>query len=78
MPIVRYASAGSSGLCNKSIKSFGWGFESQSLAWSFVELPSHFVELGLRVHGQVSPLSAAGTVHHINSRHEPGTQAVGK
>ena len=28
----------------------------ESLAWSFVELPSHFVELGLRVHGQVSPL----------------------
>ena len=28
----------------------------RSLAWSFVELPSHFVELGLRVHGQVSPL----------------------
>ena len=23
-------------------------------AWSFVGLPSHFVELGLRVHGQVS------------------------
>ena len=28
----------------------------RSLAWSFVELPSHFVELGLRVRGQVSPL----------------------
>ena len=49
-------SAGSSGRCNTSIKSFGWGCKSQSLAWSFVELPSHFVELGLRVHGQVSPL----------------------
>src|SRR6478735_5178464 len=48
--------AGSSGRCNTSIKSFGWGCKSQSLAWSFVELPSHFVELGLRVHGQVSPL----------------------
>ena len=49
-------SAGSSGRCNTSIKSFGWGCKSQSFAWSFVELPSHFVELGLRVHGQVSPL----------------------
>ena len=49
-------SAGSSGRCNTSIKSFGWGCKSRSLAWSFVELPSHFVELGLRVHGQVSPL----------------------
>ena len=48
--------AGSSGRCNTSIKSFGWGCKSQSFAWSFVELPSHFVELGLRVHGQVSPL----------------------
>ena len=49
-------SAGSSGRCNTSIKSLGWGCKFQSLAWSFVELPSHFVELGLRVHGQVSPL----------------------
>src|SRR5262245_63311192 len=48
--------AGSSGRCNTSIKSFGWSCKSQSLAWSFVELPSHFVELGLRVHGQVSPV----------------------
>ena len=53
---VRKGRAGSSGRCNTSIKSFGWGCKSQSLAWSFVELPSHFVELGLRVHGQVSPL----------------------
>ena len=52
----RLSPAGSSGRCNTSIKSFGWGCKSQSLAWSFVELPSHFVELGLRVHGQVSPL----------------------
>jgi hypothetical protein len=28
----------------------------QSLTRPFVELPSHFVELGLRVHGQVGPL----------------------
>ena len=53
---ARYANAGSSGRCNTSIKSFGWGCKSQSLARSFVELPSHFVELGLRVHGQVSSL----------------------
>ena len=52
----RFCDAGSSGRCNTSIKSFGWSCKSQSLAWSFVELPSHFVELGLRVHGQVSPL----------------------
>jgi hypothetical protein len=52
----RYWSAGSSGRCNTSIESFGWSCKSQSLAWSLVELPSHFVELGLRVHGQVSPL----------------------
>src|SRR6476619_2906062 len=54
--IVLWPCAGASGRCNTSIKSFGWGCKSQSLAWSFVELPSHFVELGLRVHGQVSPL----------------------
>jgi hypothetical protein len=33
----------SSGRCKTSIKSFGWGCKSQSLAWSFVERPSHFV-----------------------------------
>ena len=39
---------------NTSIKSFGWELQiPRILAWSFVELPSHFVELGLRVHGQV-------------------------
>ena len=38
-----------------SIRSAGVA-NPRSLAWSFVELPSHFVELGLRVRGQVSPL----------------------
>jgi hypothetical protein len=56
MLAVPFTIAGSSGRCNTSIKSFGWGCKSQSLAWSFVELPSHVVELGLRVHGRVSPL----------------------
>ena len=35
---VRSSLAGSSGRCNTSIKSFGWGCKSQSLTWSFVEL----------------------------------------
>jgi hypothetical protein len=53
---VRFTPAGSSGRCNTGIKSFGWGCKSQSLTRPFVELPSRFVELSLRVHGQVGPL----------------------
>jgi len=48
--------AGSSDRCNTSIKSFGRGCKSQSLARPFVKLPSHSVELCLRVHRQVGPL----------------------
>ena len=60
---VRFYTAGSSGRCNTGIKLFGWGCKSQGCTWPFVELPSHFVELCLRVHGQVDPLrkvTAAG------------------
>src|SRR6266581_3490912 len=54
---VRFAPAGSSDRCNTSIKSFGWGFEAQSLTRPFIELPSHAVELRLRVHptGRCAP-----------------------
>src|SRR5215471_17646336 len=45
---VRFTPVGSIGRCNTSIKSFGSGFEAQSLARSFVELPSHSVELRMR------------------------------
>jgi ABC transporter substrate binding protein len=56
MSNVRSQGAGSSDRCNTSIKSFGRGCKSQSLARPFVELPSHCVELCLRVHRQVGPL----------------------
>src|SRR5580692_9857980 len=45
--------AGSGGRCNTSIKSFGWGFEAQSLARPFIELARHSVEACLRVHRQI-------------------------
>jgi hypothetical protein len=32
------------------VKSLCWGFKLQGLTWSFVELTSHFVQMGLRVH----------------------------
>src|SRR5262252_2173658 len=53
---VRSALAGSSGRRNTGTKSFGWGLEAQSLAWSFIELPSHPVELRLRVDREVGSL----------------------
>src|ERR1700675_860935 len=37
-------------------KSLCWGFKLQGLTWSFIELTSHFVQIGLRVHRQVSAL----------------------
>jgi hypothetical protein len=51
-PRRRLSSAGSSDRCNTSIKSFGWDFEAQSLTRPFIELPSHAVELRLRVRRQ--------------------------
>jgi len=48
--------AGSTGRCNTGVKSLCWGCESQGLAWSFVELARHFVEMSLRVHRQVGSL----------------------
>src|SRR6476660_5541948 len=45
--------AGSTGRRNTGIKSLCWGFKLQGLTWSFVELTSHFVPIGLRMHRQV-------------------------
>jgi hypothetical protein len=53
---VRFAAAGSTGRRNTGVKSLCWGFKLQGLAWSFVELTSHFVQIGLRVHRQVRAL----------------------
>src|SRR5260370_1486777 len=48
--------AGSTGRRNTGIKSLCWGFKLQGLTWPFVELTSHFVQMGLRVHRQVGAL----------------------
>src|SRR5215217_2549488 len=53
---VRSSPAGSTGRCNTGVKSLCWGFKLQGLTWSFVELTSHFVQIGLRVHRQVGAL----------------------
>src|SRR5258708_3904814 len=42
--------AGSTGRRNTGIKSLCWGFKLQGLTWPFVELTSHFVQIGLRMH----------------------------
>jgi len=41
---------------NTGIKSLCRGFELQGLPWPFVKLTRHFVQMGLRVHRQVSSL----------------------
>src|SRR5712671_6456788 len=48
--------AGSTGRRNTGIKSLCWGFKLQGLTWPFVELTSHFVQIGLRMHRQVGAL----------------------
>src|SRR5271165_3099224 len=53
---LRFTLAGSSDRCNTSTKSFGWGFEAQGLPWPFIELPSHSIQLCLRVHRQIGSL----------------------
>jgi hypothetical protein len=50
------SAAGSTGRRNTRVKSLCWGFKLQSLAWPFVELTHHFVQMGLRVHRQVGAL----------------------
>src|SRR5947207_3906362 len=52
----RSTPAGSTGRRNTSVKSLCWGFKLQGLTWSFVELASHFVQIGLRMHRQVGAL----------------------
>src|SRR5882724_7870489 len=53
---VRSWAAGSTGRRNTGVKSLCWCFKLQGLTWSFVELTSHFVQMGLRVHRQVGAL----------------------
>jgi hypothetical protein len=48
--------AGSTGGRNTGVKSLCRGLKLQGLTWSFVELTSHFVQIGLRVHRQVGAL----------------------
>ena len=48
--------AGSTGRRNTGVKSLCWGFKLQGLPWPFVELTSHFVQMGLRVHRQIGAL----------------------
>ena len=43
-------SAGSTGRCNTSVKSFCWSFKLQRLTRPFIELACHLVEMRLRVH----------------------------
>jgi uncharacterized membrane protein len=47
---------GSTGRRNTGVESLCWGFKLQVLTGSFVELTSHFVQIGLRVHRQVGAL----------------------
>src|SRR6202521_5475079 len=53
---VRSSGAGSTGRRNTGVKSLRWGFKLQGLTGSFVELTSHFVQMGLRMHRQVGAL----------------------
>src|SRR5712672_2793708 len=53
---VCFQGAGSTGRRNTGVNSLCWGFKLQGLTWSFVELTSHFVQIGLRVHRQVGAL----------------------
>src|SRR5271154_91100 len=51
-----FLAAGSTGRRNTGVESLCWGFKLQGLTWPFVELTSHFVQMGLRVHRQVGAL----------------------
>src|SRR5713101_4596675 len=53
---VRSRGAGSTGRRNTGVKSLCWGFKLQGLTWPFVELTSHFVQIGLRVDRQIGAI----------------------
>jgi hypothetical protein len=53
---VRNGSAASTGRCNTGVESFCWRFKLQCFSWPFVELTSHFIQMGLRVYRQVGSL----------------------
>src|SRR6266849_2618279 len=55
-PYVWFGVAGSTGRRNTGVKSLCWGVKLQGLTWPFVELASHFVQIGLRVRRQVGAL----------------------
>jgi hypothetical protein len=46
-PACPFGAAGSTGRRNTGVKSLRWGFKLQGLTGSFVELTSHFVQIGL-------------------------------
>src|SRR5580704_15461830 len=64
---VRYATAGSTGRRNTDVKSLCWGFKLQGLTWPFVELTSHFVQIGLRVHRQVGAFGYITSAYGISA-----------
>src|ERR1700730_14863522 len=53
---IRSSPAGSTGRRNTGVKSLCWGFKLQGLTRSFVELTSHFIQMGLLMHRQVGAL----------------------
>jgi hypothetical protein len=54
--MLSFIAPGSTDRRNTGVKSLRWGFKLQGLAWSFVELTRHFVQIDLRVHRQVGAL----------------------
>jgi hypothetical protein len=63
--------AGSIGRRNTGVKSHGWGFEYQRLARPFVQLASHLIQMGLRIHRQIGPArkirwTRAATIAEVN------------
>src|SRR5229473_3481094 len=50
------SAAGSIDRRNTGVKSLRWGFKLQGLTWPFVELTSHFVQIGLRVDRQIGAI----------------------
>src|SRR6266852_2247813 len=51
-----FCAAGSIDRRNTGVKSLRWGFKLQGLTWPFVELTSHFVQIGLRVDRQIGAI----------------------
>jgi hypothetical protein len=60
-------SRGPTDRCNTGLQSIRWSLKFQRFSWPLIQTQSDFVQLGLRVAGQVRRLSAVLPIFSLQS-----------